>query len=306
MSARESRRRKKEYIHSLQQKVRDLEAELAELKKRTTPYTKEQLIEEKKRIVDRLQQLLKEREMMPKGRKRALGEDSATAEIVGCLREIRKLGTDDVWLMMQHHFSKIHELLIPFPFVKFILWGLDQRDDFFEADASGKLQGVWGLLVQQLGFTEEQQQQLISMRSACATQRKEITGLVSNLKSLNEKIRKKLEELMILMRNMQDILTPPQQIKFLHWAENNEAAMSMVDAIWNADTGVSAKEYNTPLSQEEHGSCQTAEGVSADAGVQPTNAAVQTDSPPRSESPISQLPEQLSSNINSVPSPNMS
>ena len=82
--------------------------------------------------------------------------------------------------------------------------------------------------------------------------------------------------------------------------------MSMVDAIWNADTGVSAKEYNTPLSQEEHGSCQTAEGVSADAGVQPTNAAVQTDSPPRSESPISQLPEQLSSNINSVPSPNMS
>ena len=129
--------------------------------------------------------------------------------------------------------------------MKFILWGLDQGDEFFAPDQTGKLQGVWGLLVGELGLTQHQRyifvdclmawcsfrfrDQLIAQRKEVGHERTCIAQLVSQLKVLNENIRSKLEgiflsllclyqhslELMVIMRNMQDILTPKQQVKFL-------------------------------------------------------------------------------------------
>ena len=113
-----------------------MEAELSELKRRTNPYvlspcfffffllngflryTREQLIEEKTKIVQRLQQLMKQRTLAAKGRRGAgkltrkkkisdtmpkVIQTKTDEEIVECLREIRRLGVFPQF-SFPHHF----------------------------------------------------------------------------------------------------------------------------------------------------------------------------------------------------------
>lgn len=116
--------------------------------------------------------------------------------------------------------------LVPTQPVKFTLWGLDQRDEFYDNP------GLWTSLMQgELGLSDEQLEALRSKRSIVHEQRKELVNAEMKVRELRELAERHLDGLDSHTDKILGILEPIQQAQYCLWVERNDWAMQMLDSL---------------------------------------------------------------------------
>eukprot|EP01102_Stenamoeba_stenopodia_P006489 TRINITY_DN1781_c0_g1_i2.p1 TRINITY_DN1781_c0_g1~~TRINITY_DN1781_c0_g1_i2.p1 ORF type:complete len:331 (+),score=75.14 TRINITY_DN1781_c0_g1_i2:355-1347(+) len=219
-SARESRRRKKEYIKSLEEKVAKLQTELQELRDRFEVYSQQAFNETIDEKTTQLEELLKR----PPQKKNE-------EELVQSITTIQNLHTEQLKSTLGHYLEKAEQMMQPFPFAKFILWGLDHDDAWFEADrVSGG--GLWSAIIRELEISDEQQQQLFLLRPSSVKLKEEFLRLERSAASMRKDTTTQLAYLSEFLSKLRDVLTPPQQAKFFVWSQKNKGCMQLVHSLW--------------------------------------------------------------------------
>eukprot|EP00002_Diphylleia_rotans_P010493 TRINITY_DN2096_c1_g9_i1.p1 TRINITY_DN2096_c1_g9~~TRINITY_DN2096_c1_g9_i1.p1 ORF type:complete len:406 (-),score=83.28 TRINITY_DN2096_c1_g9_i1:330-1547(-) len=215
-SARMCRQRKKVYIHSLEEKVGRLSGRIQELQQEYW-FTKEKLREEQRKVAIALESLVHGKDT-----------DKDCAMLLARFSDIcYKQGQSAIL----YHLEQIKELLIPAQQLKFILWGLDQHDEFYDMGSKSSGGTIWSMLSEELGWTDQQRERLVQYRDFIRNQNKELTGCIQRFDLLRDDICHRLDSLQRCVNEIRTLFTPQQQAKFVVWVEQNQAVMKMLNSV---------------------------------------------------------------------------
>lgn len=135
--------------------------------------------------------------------------------------------------VLQTHVSQMESLLLPTKISKMLLWILEQDDEFFKG---GDGSSIWQTLIQELKIDEGQKKAIIDQRNKLGTQNVGIKQIIKKLKLLEQEILESMQSRQARMNEITNVFTPTQQAKFLHWVENNEACVQLLDELWKQRT----------------------------------------------------------------------
>ena len=131
---------------------------------------------------------------------------------VGPSCEERKIVTD-------YYFSRFSKLLLP-SYSKFLLWMMNQGDDFFSIAGSGSPasnheSALWGVFVKELNLSADQEEKL-SMQykaqesSSFRSERRKLSITVTYLEKLRQAMEKRANAVQQHAESLFQILTPDQ------------------------------------------------------------------------------------------------
>lgn len=127
------------------------------------------------------------------------------------------------------YLEKATDALAPGLQVKFVLWGLDQNEDFYTQP------GLWqSLMLKEVGVTEEQMIRIKAHREAIHQERQMLAHCEKSLRELRNNVQVHTTSLNRKMDALQSILSPWQLAKFYVWVEKNEWCMQMLNSMWSA------------------------------------------------------------------------
>ena len=235
--ARESRKRKKQYVRELEERVVMLEAKLKELQSnqeravllggKHTSVSCEQS-KRYKELVSALETELSRQTKTPDMIKSVV-EQLCCEEVDQCLNSNYFLERceDSLGRLLEILLRLIS--LAPTLHEKFTLWGLDQRDEFYED------LGLWkSLLKDELGLTEEQTGELQRFRPAAKRLRESLAVGEGMLRDLRYKSQAHIDAMKKESDRILAILSPEQMAKFFVWVEKNDWCMEMLNTVWNS------------------------------------------------------------------------
>ena len=227
-SARQSRRRKKEHLELLEERVAKLTAELDQL--RRTHIEKVEVMMKQGKLAQ-LQEL-----------GRLSHQPNSRAEMHRMLDNVLKLygpNSEDEKKLIDYHYKHIFALLLP-TYTRYFVWMLNEGEHFFE-DGSMKAQGssgkpsVWQSFCNEIHLSQDQQEKLKSdfKQQHGETAREERLKLNTCIKYLEQlrngfSLRSKVVETQ--SRALFNILTPEQIVKYLLWTENNRGRIEETGA----------------------------------------------------------------------------
>eukprot|EP00002_Diphylleia_rotans_P018984 TRINITY_DN3668_c0_g1_i1.p1 TRINITY_DN3668_c0_g1~~TRINITY_DN3668_c0_g1_i1.p1 ORF type:complete len:442 (-),score=89.75 TRINITY_DN3668_c0_g1_i1:145-1470(-) len=215
-SARQCRRRKKVYIQSLEEKVNRLSGRIQDLQQEYW-FTKEKLREEQRKVAIALEGLVH-------------GKDTEK-DCAVLLSRFSDICYKQGQSAILYHLEQVKELLIPAQQLKFILWGLDQHDEFYDMGSKTSGGTIWSMLSEELGWTDEQRERLVQYRDFIKVQNKELTSCIQKFDHLRDEICHRLDSLQRNMNEIRTLFTPQQQAKFVVWVEQNQAVMKMLNSV---------------------------------------------------------------------------
>eukprot|EP00009_Paramoeba_aestuarina_P008303 CAMPEP_0201507028 /NCGR_PEP_ID=MMETSP0161_2-20130828/832_1 /ASSEMBLY_ACC=CAM_ASM_000251 /TAXON_ID=180227 /ORGANISM="Neoparamoeba aestuarina, Strain SoJaBio B1-5/56/2" /LENGTH=420 /DNA_ID=CAMNT_0047901297 /DNA_START=175 /DNA_END=1437 /DNA_ORIENTATION=- len=233
-SARDCRRRKKEKVQMLEQQVQELTNQINELQKVNSAPTKTQLLLMRRQAIEGIGKVLKDPEVSLQGRSTLQDLEYLNAKMQPLLHQIHKLIGDKVIEPVQDYFRRIEELLVPMDLTKFIMWGLDQPEHFY-SDEKGD--GIWELLVRELELTEQQIVDLKKHRGVMGSLRSDFQVVVQRVHEVRNQVLRWLTTMKCHLTEIQLMLTPIQQAKFLWWAEQNMAVLKLIESMWRSPSG---------------------------------------------------------------------
>lgn len=216
-AARASRRRKKAYVASLEEKVSRLTARLAELQaagggqQRTSG---DALREEQRKTKAKMQSMLEATEDPQ--------NDAALARLMTTfVAESRQ---------RQNSFGgfldKLEEALVPDVHAKFALWGLNQTDDFYRRDKPA----LWNAVMsQEVGLSADQLSQLFLLRLPVRSVMCSLNDTGARVKAVRETIGLHLEQRSRHFDDIARIFTPRQLAKLFLWADRNSLYVKAAD-----------------------------------------------------------------------------
>jgi Mg2+ and Co2+ transporter CorA len=228
--ARESRRRKKMYVQDLENKVRKLGAKIEELQRQAARAKASRrvrnIVTEEKELRD-AQIAIRERMAAIT---RSGAQDEAAREQLSALIRSFTANSRARQARVDHHLDQVEDCLTPGLQVRFVLWALDQSDEFYSAPNN-----LWSrVMVQEVGVTPEQVRLILSRRRIIHEERQRLLACERALKDLRERIAEHLKSLNQNMDALQAMLTPHQQAKFFVWVEQNEWCMQMLNSMWHS------------------------------------------------------------------------
>lgn len=224
--ARNCRKRKREKMESLEeevQKLRDWNRQL-ELKLKQIPENgaKEEV---RKREVAEIASLI------------STESTSTEDEVRKKLHQYKEVYSDfgrDRKQAINFHLEQLKTLLLPNQVSKMTIWSLQQEDDFYDEQRNKTTfgGGIWNLICDELELSEEQKRTLLGMRSEIRGQRRNVGECLRILKELEKRIGENIQSMGKQMAKIMSATTPSQQAKFLLWIEQNQAAVQVLNNIW--------------------------------------------------------------------------
>ncbi|KAI9988194.1 hypothetical protein PInf_024467 [Phytophthora infestans] len=222
VSVREFRKRKTKQLEQNEARLRRLEAENMDLKMRLK-IGKEAILSEQR-----------EKQQIREQMREMLQRNANEQEIAQFLNMREKL---------HFHLSRIRELLLPTQVTKLSLYSVEQGVDMLRRDhvikeepmsapeSATATMSLWGILVDELEVSDEQQGQILERRAAIKTVRDDLNHTLSIVKKLEEVTDEKNTALEAQVAQLQQILTPSQATKFIIWVKENPAFMYMLDKL---------------------------------------------------------------------------
>mmetsp|Transcript_1639 Transcript_1639/g.1980 ORF Transcript_1639/g.1980 Transcript_1639/m.1980 type:complete len:481 (+) Transcript_1639:202-1644(+) len=240
-SARQSRRRKKEHLELLEEKVAQLTNELDQLRRQYMEQADQSLQEQRLNSLANLSSLIEAENS---------NDDSVQRQIRQRLMEMEALygiNSEEQQRITDYHYKHLFSLILP-TYSKYFVWMLNQGERFFDdlgtdgkngdkrsADYGNRRQNggksVWRSFSNELHLTQDQQEKLKSdfkqqHAEGPKMERQKLSNCINILEQLRTKlfIRSKVVE--THSRALYDILTPEQTVKYLLWAEENRDRIS--------------------------------------------------------------------------------
>jgi hypothetical protein len=221
--ARQSRKRKKLYIQDLQEKVKILGRRVEELQAAQKTADEQRrdanLTEAEKRRreeheqvraqLHRIVQQVGEAETAAAARP---GTDAKAAMAAGAAvvdeREVNALldrtmkNSQDRQAQIAFYLSKVEECLTPAAPAKFVLWGLDQPDEFYTKP------GLWQtLMINEMNVSEEQIKAILEQREAVHGERQALRQSVAMMSALRKLATEHIENLHRQMAELRTVLS---------------------------------------------------------------------------------------------------
>mmetsp|Transcript_18985 Transcript_18985/g.53266 ORF Transcript_18985/g.53266 Transcript_18985/m.53266 type:complete len:414 (-) Transcript_18985:209-1450(-) len=285
LSARECRRRKKEKVQMLENKVQELTQQIHDMQAANSAPTKKEILLVRRQTVDSIGQIINDpgvASMFNRNKKAKLQDlECLNSKMQPLLHQIHKLVGDRVIEPVEDYFKRIEDLLMPIDITKFIMWALSQPETFYnEGEGTGE-EGLWDLMVHELELTEAQKAELLKIRPIMVALRSEFQGVVVRLRKTAEEVNSWLSNIKKHLTDVQVMLTPMQQAKFLWWTEQNLALMRTVESMWR-DPSVFAPPPLYEIHQhggESSGTSAGNEGMSFSAPAEDRDAPYPTQPP---------------------------
>ncbi|KAI9988150.1 hypothetical protein PInf_024419 [Phytophthora infestans] len=234
VSVREFRKRKTKQLEQNEARLRRLEAENMDLKMRLK-IGKEAILSEQREKQQIREQM---REMLQR---------NANEQEIAQFLNMYKVTYSDYGPKrrekLHFHLSRIRELLLPTQVTKLSLYSVEQGVDMLRRDhvikedpmsapeSATATMSLWGILVDELEVSDEQQGQILERRAAIKTVRDDLNHTLSIVKKLEEVTDEKNTALEAQVAQLQQILTPSQATKFIIWVKENPAFMYMLDKL---------------------------------------------------------------------------
>ncbi|CAH0484796.1 unnamed protein product [Peronospora farinosa] len=236
-SARQSRRRKKQYLELLEEKVAQLTESIDTTRASHLERADEALNQVRSEILKSL----------AADRKNG-GSDEAIQEKIrqGILLIQERFGPNGVerLAVKDYNFRQLDNLLLP-PYCRFLLWLSIQDESFFdEADGMGaknavdapekkkvpvtvKKDTLWSTLTNDLALTYEQDEKLKSLYKSDdskngKSERRRVAMAVTYLSKLKKSLEQRSEAVQRQTEMLHSILTPEQSLTYLRWVDANQ------------------------------------------------------------------------------------
>ena len=153
-SARDCRRRKKERVKDLEERVKRLERQNRELRVQLKigRESEEADAAEKWRITNQIRELVEKNE-----------SDATIAQTIDMFKDRYADYGQERRSTIRYHIDQLEELLQPTIVTKMGLWSLHQEDDFYEDKISKPSigQSIWNILCEHLQVTETQKRRIV-------------------------------------------------------------------------------------------------------------------------------------------------
>ena len=214
-SARNSRRKKKQYIEFLEGRVARLSEEVGTLKaiiSSTTSTSPDQLFRaRRKELFQKLSDAVNNQQV----------PDHIVAEMLNDLREqlgVHARGRQEV---VNRMFQQTLELMIPLH-VKYFLWVSDQELDFFqEAGGVPEDYASWQELVTTAQFTPEQCAAIREYKGILLQEKDKMSESLLKLKGMREALESKSLSFQQYLEDLRQQLEPRQAASFALWIEEH-------------------------------------------------------------------------------------
>ncbi|OQR97118.1 hypothetical protein ACHHYP_12692 [Achlya hypogyna] len=240
-SARQSRRRKKQYLELLEEKVAQLTEEIDATRGEHLESADKTLSTLKTQMVASLYEKLATLPPMA-----SLGPE-LTEELrngVKLMQERYGPHSEERRAVVNYHFQQLDNLLLP-PYTRFLLWMSIQDESFFSKiqpavaaatkkasesdrkDSSAKKDTLWAALSSELGMTYEQEEKIKSHYKStdsktAKAERRKIAMAVTYLNQLKTNMEERSAAVQTHADAVQSILTPEQAIRYQMWVQQNK------------------------------------------------------------------------------------
>lgn len=236
-SARQSRRRKKQYLELLEEKVSQLTESIDTTRASHLDRADEALNAVRSEILANLTEELKS----------STNEADVSSKIRQGVQLIQeRFGPNSVErnAIKDYNFRQLDNLLLP-PYCRFLLW-LSIQDDAFYDESSGlgaktgvengekkktpsvvKKDTLWQTLISDLALTYEQDEKLKSLyksgdSKSSKSERRRVALAVTYLSKLKNSLEARAKEVQEQTDIVHSILTPEQSLNYLRWVDTNQ------------------------------------------------------------------------------------
>ncbi|KDO35013.1 hypothetical protein SPRG_01076 [Saprolegnia parasitica CBS 223.65] len=239
-SARQSRRRKKQYLELLEEKVAQLTEEIDATRGEHLESADKTLSTLKSQMVASLYEKLSSLPPMA-----SLGPE-LTDELrsgVKIMQERYGPHSEERRAVVNYHFQQLDNLLLP-PYTRFLLWMSIQDEAFFSKiqpavaaatkkssesdrkDSSAKKDTLWAALSSELGMTYEQEEKIKSHYKStdsktAKAERRKIAMAVTYLNQLKQNMEERSAAVQTHANAITSILTPEQSVRYQQWVQQN-------------------------------------------------------------------------------------
>lgn len=217
----------------MEARIQQLESELAAARNQPKVLTRAQISGGRSFHLTQLRQLMNSDN----------ATDSAAAQV---LLNILRVSANAIGPVLEHHVTALSEVMEPFPYMKFLLWGVGCSDTFFTPDAQGRPQGLYALLLKELRMTPEQGDKIRQMRDSFKIQARIYMVMLDTLKKLQDELRQYVAQHDRNISELRRLLPPTAQAKFLLWAEGNDTCIELVEQMWQQATSALLAELRAP------------------------------------------------------------
>mmetsp|Transcript_11937 Transcript_11937/g.13853 ORF Transcript_11937/g.13853 Transcript_11937/m.13853 type:complete len:504 (-) Transcript_11937:1236-2747(-) len=244
-SARQSRRRKKEHLELLEEKVAQLTNELDDLRRQYMEQAEESLYEQRLNHLANLNSVIE-------ASKQGNGNDgSVQNQIREGLEKMEKLygpNSEEQNIITEYHYKHLFSLILP-TYSKYFVWMLNQGERFFDEGGNDTRNGeskdnsvysdnkssdpksVWKSFCGELHLTIDQQEKLKSdfkqqHAEGPRMERQKLSTCINILEQLRSRLTIRSKVVATHSRALCDILTPEQTVKYLLWSEENRERIS--------------------------------------------------------------------------------
>mmetsp|Transcript_35469 Transcript_35469/g.56738 ORF Transcript_35469/g.56738 Transcript_35469/m.56738 type:complete len:267 (-) Transcript_35469:2207-3007(-) len=223
------RKRKKEKVNDLEERVNELETENLQLRLqlKVGKETVQRDAQEKLEITQKLDEMIK---------------NGATDEQVQNVLETYVKKFSDYGIVrtesIKRHMEQLERLLLPTQVTKMCMWSLHQDDDFYESTSSHSIDAggegsIWAIVMKEIEASNEQKEKIKGHRMDARLMAKDLRFTTRECDDLKRRMERKNQALGEEMKELQKILTPVQLAKFILWVNNNPASMAMLDKLWS-------------------------------------------------------------------------
>jgi len=159
---------------------------------------------------------------------------------------------------MEYQLDRVEQSLTPGLQVKFLLWGLDKPEDFFDQPELW-----WLVLANEIKLTDKQLEELRNHQGSFIKERKQLQQLHKMLGEFRKYIQTHLSNVHYEIEQLKNLLTPVQMAKFFVYLDRDQG--SSTAEIFGIDgTGLAGVDHGpiSPSSPTDHSNYSDEMGLS--------------------------------------------
>eukprot|EP01029_Cantina_marsupialis_P024567 TRINITY_DN634_c0_g5_i1.p1 TRINITY_DN634_c0_g5~~TRINITY_DN634_c0_g5_i1.p1 ORF type:complete len:347 (+),score=77.60 TRINITY_DN634_c0_g5_i1:34-1041(+) len=232
VSARESRKRKREYVENLENQVGSLKDEVKALREqlRLGKEGERRKLEDETHLIQSIKRSLSQDKL-----------DDVESLVKKSSEEISDYGQEcknavDIGL------QKLRTLIGTSQVSKLFLFLGNQKDEFFatnlDEDGTPKPdhdhdESLWTSLRTTLGITSNQEEKFMDLRPMLHDATSKVSNALYALDSFRVAAMNKISSMNTIMEDVFQVFSVEQRAKFLVWIHNNRACMNILDKFWD-------------------------------------------------------------------------
>ncbi|ETV72419.1 hypothetical protein, variant 1 [Aphanomyces astaci] len=238
ISARDSRRRKKQYLELLEEKVAQLTEDIDVARMEHLDTADKTITTVKAQLVTSLYEKLAP---FPPNAPLPPDVDDELQQVAQLLKDRYGPNSEERQALIKYHFNQLDGLLLP-PYTCFLLWMSLQDDAFYARTAQtpasgkkagdvserkevgGKKDGLWASLSADIAMSYDQEEKIKGHYRAnqdsaqTKNERRRIAASLANVQQLQKSMAAQTAAMQTHADSIHAILTPEQVVRYQHWA----------------------------------------------------------------------------------------